>query len=72
MVTSVQISEELQKELVRRKMFDKETYEEVIWNLVEDSLELSDQTKKELAQARSEIKSGKSHTLAAAKEKLGP
>jgi hypothetical protein len=30
MVTSIQISEELQKELISRKFFKKETYEEVI------------------------------------------
>jgi predicted CopG family antitoxin len=46
MVTTIQISEELQKELINMKLFDKETYEEVIWNLVEDTQELSEQTKK--------------------------
>jgi len=71
MATSIQISEELQKELIKRKFFDKETYEEVIWDLMEDSQELSEETKRELAQARSEIKAGKSHTLAEAKKELG-
>jgi len=71
MVTSIQISEKLQRELVKRKFFDKETYEEVIWGLVEDSQELSEQTKKEIAQARAEIKAGKSHTLAEVKKELG-
>jgi len=71
MATSIQISEELQKELIKRKFFDKETYEEVIWDLVEDSQELNEQTKKELAQARAEIKAGKSHTLAEVKKELG-
>ena len=71
MVTSIQITEELQKELIKRKIFDKETYEEVIWDLVEDSQELSEQTKKELSQARAEIKAGKSHTLAEVKNELG-
>ena len=71
MVTSIQISEKLQKELVRRKIFDKETYEEVIWDLVEDTQELSEQTKKEIEQARIEIGAGKSHTLAYVKKELG-
>lgn len=71
MATSIQISEKLQKELAKRKFFDKETYEEVIWALVEDSQELSEQTKKEIAQARAEIKAGKSRTLAEAKKELG-
>lgn len=71
MATSIQISEKLQKELVKRKTFDKETYEEVIWDLVEDSQELSEQTKKEIAQARAEIKAGRTHTLADVKKELG-
>ena len=71
MATSIQISEELQREIMNRKIYDKETYEEVIWDLIEDTQELSEQTKKEIAQARAEIKAGKSHTLAEVKKKLG-
>ena len=71
MATSIQISEKLQKELVKRKFFDKETYEEVIWDLIEDTQELSEETKKELAEARAEIKAGKYHTLAEVKKELG-
>jgi hypothetical protein len=71
MATSIQISKELQEELIKRKFFDKETYEEVIWDLVEDSQELSEETKREIAQARAEIKAGKSHTLAEVKKELG-
>ena len=71
MATSIQISEKLQNELVKRKFFDKETYEEVIWDLIEDAQELSEETKKELEEARAEIKAGKYHTLAEVKKELG-
>jgi len=71
MATSIQISENLQKELIKRKFFDKETYEEVIWDLVEDSRELSEETKKEIDLARAEIKEGRSHSLAEVKKELG-
>lgn len=71
MDTSIQISKRLQKELLKRKFFDKETYEEVIWDMIEDNEELSAQTKKELAEARAEIKAGKVHTLAKVKKELG-
>jgi uncharacterized membrane protein YqiK len=71
MVTSIQISADLQKELVKRKISANETYEEVIWDMVEDSQELSEQTKREIALARAEIKAGKSHTLAEVKRELG-
>ena len=40
MPTTIQVSENLQKELAERKLHDKETYEEVIWDLMEDALEL--------------------------------
>ena len=71
MPTTIQVSEKLQKELTKRKMYDKETYEEVIWNLVEDTLELDEDTKKEIAQARQEIKEGKYHTMEEVKKELG-
>ena len=71
MDTTIQVSKALQKELLKRKFFNKETYEEVIWDMIEDTKELSDQTKKELAQARAEIKAGKVYKLAKVKKELG-
>lgn len=71
MPTSIQISENLQKELVKRKFHNKETYEEVIWDMIEDSQELSDRAKKEITLARAEIEAGKSRTLAEVKKELG-
>jgi hypothetical protein len=71
MATSIQISGNLQQELIRRKFSDKETYEEIIWGLVDDSRELSEETKKEIAFARTEIKEGKFHSLAEVKTGLG-
>lgn len=71
MATTIQVSEKLQKELVKRKMYDNETYEDVIWDLVEDSLELDEDTKKDLVLARQEIKEGKYHTLEEVKKELG-
>lgn len=71
MDTSIQISKRLQQELLKRKFFDKETYEEVIWDMIEDNEELNAQTKKELAEARAEVKAGKVHSLAKIKKELG-
>jgi len=71
MDTTIQISKRLQKELIKRKFFDKETYEEIIWDIIEDTATLNDQTKKEIAEARAEIKAGKFHTLAKVKKELG-
>ena len=71
MATSIQISEDLQKELIKRKISDKETYEEIIWDMVEDSRELNEETRKEIAFARAEIKEGRVHSLAEVKKELG-
>ena len=71
MATTIQITEKLQMELSNKKLFEKETYEEVIWNLIEDTQELNEETKKELEEARAEIKKGKFYALGQVKKELG-
>ena len=71
MATTIQISEKLQQQLISKKLFDKESYEEVIWSLVEDTEEIGEETKKEIEQARTDIKTGKFYTHAQVKERLG-
>ena len=61
--TTIQITEDLREALAQRKMYDKETYEEVIMDLLEDSMELSAETKKEIEKSRKEVASGKFYTL---------
>ena len=71
MATTIQISERLLKELKQKKIYEKESYEEIIWNLLEDSMELSEETKKHIEQSRKEIEQGKTTSLAEVKKKLG-
>lgn len=71
MATTIQVSEQLVNTLKKRKQYDRESYEEVIWDLVEDSMEISEETKKELAEARAEIKKGKFYTLEQVKKEAG-
>ena len=70
MVTTIQISEKLKKELARKKFSDRETYESIIWDLLEDTIELNEMTKKELEESRKEIKAGKVSTLSQIKKEL--
>lgn len=70
MVTSIQISEELKRILSKKKLSERETYENIIWNLLEDNMELNEQTKKELEESRKEIKDGKAITLTQLKKEL--
>ncbi len=71
MVTTIQVSEQLADTLKKRKQYVKESYEEVIWNLVEDTTEVNEQTKKEIEQARADYKAGKFYTHEQLKKKLG-
>ena len=71
MATTIQVSPELVQELKSRKMFNNESYEEIIWDLIEDTRELSEETKKEIEQAEKEFKEGKFHTLEEVKKELG-
>lgn len=61
MATTIQISNELLETLKKKKLSEKESYESVIWDLLEDTMELSEETKRELAEAREQVKSGKIH-----------
>ena len=58
--TTIQISKELLEQLKLRKMAEKESYEGIIWDLLEDTMELSDETKKAIAEGRKQIQEGKS------------
>lgn len=71
MATTIQISKELQEALNKKKLYNRETYEEVIWDIMEDTMELNDQTIKEISDARARIKKGDYITLEQAKKKLG-
>ena len=71
MATTIQVSQQLQKELIQRKLYMNESYEEVIWDMIEDISELSEETKKEIAKAEMEIKSGKTVPIGEVKKKLG-
>ncbi len=70
MATTIQISEELHGELVKRKLSERETYEDLIWNLLEDKMVLSNETKREISEARQEIKDGKYHRWEDIKKEL--
>jgi hypothetical protein len=63
MVTTIQITKELQEELKQRKMYDKESYEDIIWDLIEDTQELSEETKKNIKEAEEDFKNKRYSTL---------
>ncbi|MBI3190545.1 hypothetical protein HYZ41_02475 [archaeon] len=70
-MTTIQISKKLQSNLKDMKLHEKESYEDIIWNLVEDSMELSEETKKEIEISRKQIKDGKVYSLEEVEKEAG-
>ena len=67
----MQVSNELLNKLKTRKMYDKESYEDIIWDLLEDNMELSEETKAHIKQAEKDIREGKVYTHEQVKKELG-
>ncbi len=61
--TSIQVSRDLLEDLKSRKMYDKESYEDIIRDLLEDTMELSEQTLANIKKSEADIKAGRVHSL---------
>ncbi len=70
MATTIQISKDLHQELMERKLFDSESYEDVIWDMMEDIMEISNETKKSLRLAEKDVKEGRVSSLSEVKREL--
>ena len=69
MATTIQVSKELLSKLQSIKMYSKESYEDIIWNLIEDTMELSEEAKRNIAVSEKQIKEGKTISLEELKKK---
>lgn len=70
-VTSIQLSSETKRKLDKLKLSKRETYNDVVENLIEDSLELNEKTIKDLEEALEEVKKGKVHSMDEIKKEMG-
>ena len=52
MPTTIQISNDVKKTLEKMKLFDRDTYNDILERMIEDNLELNEETKKELKNRR--------------------
>ena len=71
MATKIEISEELKRKLLARKIFEEDTYEDIIWDLLERNLELNEQTKRQIAKARKQFERGEYISHSELKKKFG-
>jgi len=62
METTIRISRDVKAQLDKMKLFERETYNNVIENMIEDNLELNEKTKKEIEEARKRVKKGEVYT----------
>ena len=53
------------------KMHNKESYEDIIWDLLEDRMELSEETRSNIKKSEEDIKKGRTITLEEIKKKRG-
>ena len=70
METTIQVTGQLMEKLKSMKISDKESYETVIWDLIEDSMELSREAKANIAKSEREIREGKTASLEEIKRKI--
>ena len=70
-VTSIQLSSETKRKLDKLKLSKRETYNDVVENLIEYSLELNEKTIKDLKEALEEVKKGQVHSLDEIKKEMG-
>ena len=70
METTMQVSKELLEVLKKRKISEKESYEKIIWDLLEDTMELSEEAKKEIEESRKQYREGKFKTFEQIKKEL--
>ena len=52
MTTTIQISDDVKRTLEKMRIFERETYNEIIENMLEDQMEINDKTKKELSERK--------------------
>ena len=71
MVTTIQVSEELKRVLEKMKISPRESYEDVLWDLIEANMELSDEMKKHIEEAYKDIEEGRIYTHEQVKKELG-
>lgn len=63
MATTIQISNSLLEQLKQMKIHEKESYEEIIWDMVEDRMELSKETKRAIEEYENDVREGTLKTI---------
>jgi len=68
MATTIQVSDDIRKQLEKMKLYERESLNEVIERMIEDNMELSEKTKQEIEERS---KSGKTISHEEVKRRFG-
>jgi hypothetical protein len=71
MVTTIQVSGKLVQVLKVRKMSDNESYEDIIWDIIEDSKRLNSQTLKDIEKSKKQFAKGNFVSIEQVKKESG-
>jgi len=69
--TTIKINPQTKQTLDKMRLFERDTYNDIIERMIEDNLELNEKTKKELAEARKRIKRREFVTLEEVEKEFG-
>jgi hypothetical protein len=70
METTIQITHDLREALKMRKVSPGESYENIIWDLIEDNQALSEEARRSIALAEMDINEGRLHKWEDVKKEL--
>lgn len=71
MPTTIQVENKVKEKLDKMKLSSRDTYNDVLERVLEDLTELDEETKRELDEARKQIREGKFKTHEEAKKEFG-
>ncbi|MDD5132884.1 MAG: hypothetical protein PHD81_03900 [Candidatus Nanoarchaeia archaeon] len=71
MQTTIQISTQTKQVLDRLKIFERETYNEILERMIEDDLELNEKTKQDIEEAKKQISAKKYVSHEEVKKRFG-
>jgi predicted transcriptional regulator len=71
MVTTIQISDDVKAFLDKVRLVERESYNDILEFIIEDSLELNEKTKREIMVAKEDVKAGRTISHEEVKKRLG-
>ncbi|MAE49771.1 hypothetical protein CMI48_03000 [Candidatus Pacearchaeota archaeon] len=69
--TTIQISNHVKAILLKQRISEKESYNEIIERILEDSLDYTEETKKDIEESKKQFEKGETYSLDEIKELFG-